>query len=73
MQHKDVFVLIKKHNLYNVINTTIVPLMKLDSDQTINVLLEKNKISPEIVVAQLNQHKEGERYLYLVHFYLKKL
>lgn len=68
MQHKDVFDLIKTHNLYNVINKTIVPLMKLDSEQTINVLLEKNKISSDIVVAQLSQHNEGEKYLYLVKY-----
>lgn len=66
MQHKDVFVLIKNHNLYNVINQKIVPLMKLDSDRAISMLLEKNKISPDIVVAQLSQHSEGEEYLFLV-------
>lgn len=63
LQHKDVFDLIKKHNLYGVINRTIVPLIQLDSDRAIAMLLEKNKISPDIVVAQLDKHEE---YLYLV-------
>lgn len=66
LQHKDVFDLIKKHNLYDVIKRTIVPLIQLDSDRAINMLLEKNKISPDVVVAQLTQKEGNEEYLYLV-------
>lgn len=63
LQHKDVFDLIKKHNLYDVINRNIVPLIQLDSDRAISMLLERNKIPSDIVVGQLQNHEE---YLYLV-------
>lgn len=63
LQHKDVFKLIKKHNLYDVINKSIVPLIQLDSDQAISMLLERNKIPADVVVSQLQNHEE---YLYLV-------
>lgn len=63
LQHKDVFTLIKKHNLYDVIYRTIVPLIQLDSEQAIAMLLERNKIPADVVVAQLQNHEE---YLYLV-------
>lgn len=65
LQHKDVFKLIKKHNLYDVINKSIVPLIQLDSEQAISMLLERNKIPADVVVAQLQNHEE---YLYLVRF-----
>lgn len=62
LQHKDVFQLIKKHNLYAAIHKMVVELIKLDSEKAISMLLEKNKISPEIVVAEL----EGqEKFLFL--------
>lgn len=63
LQHKDVFKLIKKYNLYDVIYRTIVPLIQLDSEQAIAMLLERNKIPADVVVAQLQDHEE---YLYLV-------
>ncbi|XP_055301199.1 vacuolar protein sorting-associated protein 41 homolog [Sitodiplosis mosellana] len=62
LQHKDVFNLIKKYNLYDVIYRTIVPLIQLDSEQAIAMLLERNKIPVDVVVAQLQNHEE---YLYL--------
>lgn len=62
LQHKDVFQLIKKHNLYGAIRQMIVELIKLDSEKAISMLLEKNKIAPEIVVAELENH---ENYLYM--------
>lgn len=65
LQHKDVFKLIKKHNLYDVINKSIVPLIQLDSEQAISMLLERNKIPADVVVSQLQNHEE---YLYLVGF-----
>ena len=62
LQHKDVFQLIKKHNLYAAIHKMVVELIKLDSEKAISMLLEKNKISPEIVVEEL----EGqEKFLFL--------
>lgn len=41
----------------------IIPLFKLDSDKAIAMLLEKNKIRPEIVVDELETRKD---YLFLV-------
>ncbi|CAD7086533.1 unnamed protein product [Hermetia illucens] len=64
LQNKDVFDLIKKHNLYNVIHQMIIPLIQLDEDRAIQMLLEKNKIPPEIVVQQLEQ-RQDYMYLYL--------
>lgn len=52
--------------MYDVIKRTIVPLIQLDSDRAISMLLEKNKISPDVVVAQLTQKGGNEEYLYLV-------
>lgn len=63
LQHKDVFNLIRKYNLYDVIYRAIVPLIQLDSEQAIAMLLERNKIPTDVVVAQLQNHEE---YLYLV-------
>lgn len=63
LQHKDVFDLIKKHDLYNVIHRVIVPLIQLDSERAISMLLEKNKIPADVVVQQLEPYED---YLYLV-------
>lgn len=41
----------------------IVALIQLDPDKAIVMLLEKNKIPPDVVVQQLEQRQE---YLYLV-------
>lgn len=62
LQHKDVFQLIKKHNLYAAIQKMIVELIKLDSDKAISMLLEKNKISSDIVVAEL---EDNEKFLFM--------
>lgn len=43
----------------------IIPLIQLDEDRAIQMLLEKNKIPPEIVVQQLEQRQD---YMYLVSF-----
>lgn len=66
LQHKDVFELIKKHDLYAVIHGVIVQLIELDSDKAIAMLLEKNSISPDVVVQQLEQRQE---FLYLVSYF----
>lgn len=42
----------------------IVPLIELDSKKAFEMLLEKNKIPPEIVVQQLEQRQD---FLYLVN------
>ncbi|XP_055681248.1 vacuolar protein sorting-associated protein 41 homolog [Lutzomyia longipalpis] len=64
LQHKDVFALIKKHDLYAVIHRMIVPLMQLDTEKAIAMLLEKNKIASDVVVAQL-EAREDYLYVYL--------
>jgi vacuolar protein sorting-associated protein 41 len=64
LQHKDVFQLIRKHNLYGSISKMIVELIKLDSEKAIAMLVERNKISPDIVVAELKNH-ESLLYLFL--------
>lgn len=66
IQHKDVFELIKKHNLYDEIYQKIVPLIQLDSEQAIAMLLQRNKIAPEVVIEQLKNHEE---YLYMVRIH----
>lgn len=62
LQHKDVFQLIKKHNLYNAIRNMIVELIKLDSEKALSLLLEKNKIPPDVVVAELERN---EKFLFM--------
>lgn len=61
LQNKDVFQLIRRKNLYGVIHKLIIPLIELDKDQAISMLIQKQKIIPEIVVQQLEQKQE---YLY---------
>ncbi|XP_037029036.1 vacuolar protein sorting-associated protein 41 homolog [Bradysia coprophila] len=58
LQHKDVFVLIKKYDLYNDIHRMIIPLFQLDKVKTIAMLKEKNKISSDIVVQQLEPRQD---------------
>lgn len=57
LRHKDVFNLIAKHNLYDVIHDMIVELMDLDHEKTIALLLEKNRIPCEVVVEKLQNHE----------------
>lgn len=47
----------------------IIELMDLDADKTIGMLLEKNRIPPEVVVEKLKNH---EQLLYKVIFWLSK-
>lgn len=63
LQHKDVFDLIRKYDLYCDIHRMIVQLIQLDSEKAIALLLEKKKIPPKNVVEQLEQNEE---YLYMV-------
>lgn len=63
MKHKDVFNFIRKHKLYGVICDMLIELMNLDHEQTVNLLLEKNNINPDVVVEKLKNH---ELHLYRV-------
>ena len=45
MKHKDIFQLIRKHDLFGSISDKIVNLMEFDKDQAVNMLLDNmNKI-----------------------------
>ncbi|XP_043069865.1 vacuolar protein sorting-associated protein 41 homolog isoform X5 [Drosophila bipectinata] len=61
LKNKDVFELIRCYELYNVLSKFIVPLIELDREQAFKILLDKNKIQPEVVVHQLEGKQE---YLY---------
>lgn len=63
LQHREVFNLIRKHNLYGHIESKIVALMELDRKAAVALLLEKDKIDADVVVRQLEAH---EQYLYWV-------
>lgn len=63
MKHKDIFTLIKKQDLYKVIEDMIVELMDLDYEQTVSMLLERNTITSETVIEKLKNH---EQHLYRV-------
>lgn len=63
LQNKDVFDLIRNRDLYGVIHKQIIALIQLDRDKAINLLIEKNKIHPDVVVKQLEKREE---YLYWV-------
>ncbi|CAK1595700.1 unnamed protein product [Parnassius mnemosyne] len=68
LQHKDVFKLITKHDMYSVIYDKILDLMNLDCDRAISILLDKvpvelidkqqerTKIPVEVVEKQLENH-----------------
>eukprot|EP00099_Drosophila_melanogaster_P001033 NP_001036415.2 light, isoform F [Drosophila melanogaster] len=61
LQNKDVFQLIRRYELYDVISKLIIPLIQLDRDCAFEILLDKKKIKTEIVVHQLEHNQE---YLY---------
>lgn len=61
LQHKDVFKLIKKHDLYSDIRTMIKKLIELDREKAIAMLVVKDKISPDVVVKELSNNSQ---YLY---------
>ncbi|KMY91482.1 vacuolar protein sorting-associated protein 41 homolog isoform X6 [Drosophila simulans] len=64
LQNKDVFQLIRRYELYDVISKLIIPLIQLDRDCAFEILLDKKKIKTEIVVHQL-EHKQEYLYWYL--------
>ncbi|EDV54271.2 uncharacterized protein Dere_GG21404 [Drosophila erecta] len=61
LQNKDVFQLIRRYELYDVISKLIIPLIQLDRECAFEILLDKTKIMTEIVVHQLEHNQE---YLY---------
>ncbi|XP_056634578.1 vacuolar protein sorting-associated protein 41 homolog isoform X1 [Diorhabda sublineata] len=61
LKHKDVFTLIQKYNLYNVIHDMLLDLMDLDHMKTIDLLLQKNTISSDRIVEKL---RENQLHLY---------
>lgn len=63
LKHKDVFLLIQKHQLYSSVYDMIEGLMDLDADRAIQFFLEKDRVPSEIVVQKL---QNNHRYLYMV-------
>ncbi|KAH8354569.1 hypothetical protein KR084_012331, partial [Drosophila pseudotakahashii] len=61
LQNKDVFQLIRRYELYDVIPKLIIPLVQLDRERALEILLDKKKINTEVVVHQLEDNQE---YLY---------
>lgn len=62
LQHKDVFDLIKNHNLHSVIRPMIIELLNLDSGKAIHMLLNQHEISSSEIVDKLENY---ENYLYM--------
>ncbi|KAM3928991.1 vacuolar protein sorting-associated protein 41 homolog [Leptodactylus fuscus] len=68
LQHKDVFLLIHKHNLFSSIKDKIVLLMDFDTEKAVDMLLDnEDKISIDKVIEELKDRPE------LQHVYLHKL
>ncbi|VVC29341.1 Armadillo-type fold,Protein kinase, ATP binding site,WD40-repeat-containing domain,Protein kinase [Cinara cedri] len=57
LNHKGIFQLIRKHNLYPLIHNMIENLMQLDSEQTIKILLDKDTIPIDVAVEKLQNNK----------------
>ncbi|XP_043947351.1 vacuolar protein sorting-associated protein 41 homolog isoform X2 [Drosophila biarmipes] len=64
LQNKDVFQLIRRYELYDAIPKLIIPLVQLDRERAFEILLDKNKIKPAVVVHQL-EHTPEYLYWYL--------
>lgn len=62
LKHKGVFALIQKYNLYDAVVNMIEGLMMLDTDQAINLFIEKAKTPPESVIKAL---QDNPHYLFL--------
>lgn len=67
LQHKGIFQLIIKHNLYNLIHKMIENLMQLDCEQMIKILLDKDTIPIDVAVTELQNNK------YFLYIYLDAL
>lgn len=65
LRHKDVFLLIQKHKLYNSVYDMIEGLMDLDAERAIQFFLEKDRVPVDVVVEKL---QNNPRYLYMVSF-----
>jgi len=65
LNHKDVFSLIRKRDLFDVIHNRIGDLMELDAREAVKLFMEyMEKLEPELVVAKLEEAGVG-RHLYL--------
>ncbi|KAG7303143.1 hypothetical protein JYU34_013175 [Plutella xylostella] len=63
LQHPDVFMLIAKYNMYDVIHDKILELMSLDAERALGVLLDRRaRAAPELAERQLRRH---DRLLFL--------
>ncbi|XP_039275820.1 vacuolar protein sorting-associated protein 41 homolog [Nilaparvata lugens] len=57
LKNIGVFDLIHQYSLYDVIHDKIEGLMELDSSRAVTMLLEKERVSPDVVVARLQNNK----------------
>lgn len=57
LKHKDVFELIKKHNLYHVMPNILIELMDLDYKKTVQLLMEKNTFSSDKIMEILESNQ----------------
>ncbi|XP_075222669.1 vacuolar protein sorting-associated protein light [Lycorma delicatula] len=64
LHHTGVFELIHKHKLYDVIHDKIEGLMELDATKAISMLIEKEHVSPDVVIKQL-EHNKMYLFIYL--------
>lgn len=59
LQHRDAFLLIRKHKLYDMLANTLIALMQLDMRETITILVaRRDVIAPGSVIEELQQHAE---------------
>ncbi|XP_073944885.1 vacuolar protein sorting-associated protein light [Choristoneura fumiferana] len=65
LKHKDVFTLITKHNMYNVIHDKILDLMTLDCDKAISILVSSRSNIPVEVVKQQLENNDIYLFKYL--------
>lgn len=66
LRHTGVFDLIHEHKLYDVIHDKIEGLMNLDATKAISMLIEKDYVSPDVVVKQL---EKNQLYLFVVSIF----
>ncbi len=62
LKHKDVFLLIQKHQLYSSVYDMIEGLMDLDAEKAIQFFLEKERVPSDVIVQKL---QNNQRYLYM--------
>jgi hypothetical protein len=74
LQKPYLFDFIQQHNLYAAIHNKVVPLMRLDGTQAVQLLVnQSNKIEAFEVVSQLQTGETDENLRKYLHLYLHGL